>query len=390
MGQSAQVCQTETCQIECTIEAFDSDPCSAIDHFSEAPEPKAVRSNGSNLSNGQFGRIDAANCSLIRASMENDVQGIKQALSDGADINARMPMLLRMLSTVSNDEQSRTCRGEPSGLTALMHAATEGHADAVKFLVSSRATVHLQETDGMQAIHFAAQAECAKCFRALLDARADPLAKDDYDQDALQYVPLETICRSASRIEWLALLKEAGGMELFASTNSAPKEMDGHDIALLDMDDLQGAETAIAKEMDGHDIALLDMDDVQGAETAIVKEAHAGEVAIVNLDEVEAAAQVIDEVEAAEQATVMDADGHRSAKADVDRLAAADIHGCANEYGEDNHRSAKADIDDVAAVNTHSCADACGEASIAPIRAEEQNTNGQGNSIPSCGDLLEF
>jgi len=206
-----QELEVENCQVKpldpCATVPCETDPCANTDPMLDAEGSTEVENRS------PLGRIGTANCSLIRASMEGNVQGIKQALSDGADINTRLPMLFRMLT--SNDEGLiSTGRREPSSLTALMHASNEGHVDAVKFLLGSRAKVDLQETDGMQAIHFAAQAKCAKCFRALLDAGADPLARDDSDQDALQYLPLGTICRTAAKHEWLTLLKEAGGMEM--------------------------------------------------------------------------------------------------------------------------------------------------------------------------------
>jgi hypothetical protein len=214
--------------------------------------------------------------------MEGDVQGIKRALSDGADINTRMPMFLGSRGT--DESMMPVCRNEPLGLTSLMYASNEGHVDAVKLLLRSRAKVDLQEADGMEAIHFAAQAECAKCFRALLDAGADPLAKDDSDKDALQYVPLDAICRTTARHEWLSLLKEAGSRPVLVAKDHAKDETDGHDAAVVDVAELQAAETDTMERIGGCEAVIANVGEVQTAERAMVENMDAYEAARANAD----------------------------------------------------------------------------------------------------------
>jgi len=258
MGQRTLVaCQPEICQVKhvepCPHVPCSTDACANIDSISELQESVEVQTKG------PFGRIDEANCSLIRASREGNVQGIKQALSNGADINARLPTILRMLT--SDDDEMQIGR-ELSSLTALMHASNEGNKDALKFLLSSRAQVDLEETDGLQAIHFAAQAGCAKCFQELLDAGANPLAKDDFDNDALTYVPLDAICRTAARDEWLPMLKELRGKLVPVATGHAMEQTNGHDAVVVYTGDVQNAE------------AITDADVVPAAKTAVSADEH--------------------------------------------------------------------------------------------------------------------
>jgi len=155
-----------------------------------------------------------ANCRLLRASKEGDVVGVNEALVAGADINTRLPVWIRINTMVEteNGDASETRQPFPLSFTPLMNASSEGHVEVVQFLLSFGANPELREADGMQALHLAAQAASAGCFRALLEAGADPLAMDDFSRDPLQCVPLSIICHSAERHEWLALLKEASGI----------------------------------------------------------------------------------------------------------------------------------------------------------------------------------
>mmetsp|Transcript_82105 Transcript_82105/g.158634 ORF Transcript_82105/g.158634 Transcript_82105/m.158634 type:complete len:231 (-) Transcript_82105:221-913(-) len=186
-----------------------------------------------------FGETVVANCSLIRASKDGDVSGIEQAMAAGADIDTQLPILMHMPSKygpeceqpVTDDDDDTSLQDECSdhdavevkarSLTPLMFACLGGHVEAVKLLLSFGASLDLHDPDGMQALHFAAEAESAGCFRALLEAGANPLVKDNFERDALQCVPLLLIARSSAKWEWLKLFKEASGMsELDRDTNS--------------------------------------------------------------------------------------------------------------------------------------------------------------------------
>jgi len=165
-----------------------------------------------------FGKIDVANCNLLCASKDGDLNGIMKALDNGADVNTRLPIWIR-IDTFDIDSE---CENEimdvgeeelpnspARSFTPLMHAAHEGHIEAVDLLLRFGAQVHLREADGMQALHCSALSASAKCFRRLLQAGANILAQDNFGRDALECVPLAKIAADPSKQEWLQLFKEA-------------------------------------------------------------------------------------------------------------------------------------------------------------------------------------
>mmetsp|Transcript_116598 Transcript_116598/g.226790 ORF Transcript_116598/g.226790 Transcript_116598/m.226790 type:complete len:235 (-) Transcript_116598:83-787(-) len=206
----------ETCVVSLTRRAFDV----------EAP----------------FGLIDEANCLLLNASKEGDVVGIRRAMEDGANINTRLPVWICVADPedvdfeppTGNHQEANRILEEPKakgkGLTPLMHASHEGHAEAVKLLLSLRANLHLQDADGTQALHLAAQSTSADCFRTLLEAGADPLAEDQFGHDALHYVPLAMLACSPVKWEWLALLKEASGIPASIAKDDSAEEAKTDDV----------------------------------------------------------------------------------------------------------------------------------------------------------------
>jgi hypothetical protein len=177
-----------------------------------------------------FGKVEEAKINLLRASQQGDLEGIREAMLAGAQINTRLPMWLRGGSSPEDTEEDdffsredtfaetiETMGSENSlpmrglTLTPLMYASYEGHVEAVKFLVSLRAQLDLCDTDGMQAIHLAAQGASAECCRVLLEAGANPAEKDEFGRDALQCVPFDQLSCHSSKREWTALLRIAGG-----------------------------------------------------------------------------------------------------------------------------------------------------------------------------------
>lgn len=160
--------------------------------------------------------IDEASCLLLRASKEGDISGVKEALEAGADIDTRLPTWICINSELETDSGDRALEPEQSAsssFTPLMNASSEGHIEVLQMLLSCQADLELCDSEGMRALHLAAQAASVGCFRALLEAGADPLATDDLGRDALQYLPLKLICQSEEKQEWLTLLQERSGLE---------------------------------------------------------------------------------------------------------------------------------------------------------------------------------
>jgi len=192
----------------CAMSLADIVECSRDCEVEWEPCLAAVTLSAPEYTLGPYGE---ANCCLLRASKDGDIVGIKQALEAGADINTRLPVRMR-LDVREDWLQEELMKLKGGSLTPLMHASREGHAEAVRLLLGRGANPDLQEVDGMQALHLAAQSAAAECFRALLAAGANPLAKDYFGRDALQCVPLVSISRSSGRREWLTLLKESAGI----------------------------------------------------------------------------------------------------------------------------------------------------------------------------------
>jgi len=156
-----------------------------------------------------FGKLDEANCLLLRSSKDGNLDGIQQALEAGADINTRSPMWIRI--QVDDDSMGEKVKAVPTAtsLTPLMFASCEGHADSVELLLSLGAKLNLCDGDGMQALHMASEASSAECFRVLLNAGANPLAKDNFDRNAMECVPPAMPVFGPVEQKWPALLKEA-------------------------------------------------------------------------------------------------------------------------------------------------------------------------------------
>lgn len=172
-----------------------------------------------------------ANSKLLNASAEGNLAIMQQALEDGADVNTRMPLRIRIseFDNLDNldpglgwggfDTQAGSLKIEeepdwydPLGsssasLTPLMHAAREGHAKALVLLLTRRALPGAKDSEGMQALHYAASSGSQEACRVLLDARANPLAKDENEHDPFDFVPADSMFTRKEQLEWQVLLR---------------------------------------------------------------------------------------------------------------------------------------------------------------------------------------
>lgn len=93
---------------------------------------------------------------LWDAAMAGDTLAIRQALADGADIDA-----LDM-------------RSNPNGRRALNWAAWYDHVPAIEILLAAGATLEAENNTGFSPLHHAAEAGSVAAAQALLAAGADP------------------------------------------------------------------------------------------------------------------------------------------------------------------------------------------------------------------------
>jgi len=160
-----------------------------------------------------------ANCKLLRASAENSLEDIREALRAGAELETRTSKYVMLpvkswgesqadpdmnMPTASSWQDGKSAR---FGLTPLMVAAKEGRAEAVRLLLSARAHPQTQDEDGMRPLHFAAEAGCVETCKALLKAGAVPVAEDDGGRDAYACLPHECVMAQRERDLWSALLR---------------------------------------------------------------------------------------------------------------------------------------------------------------------------------------
>jgi len=180
-----------------------------------------------------FEAADFANCALLTASRDGDVDAIQKALKAGADVNTRLPPWMR--HGPKNTNECARKNPDTLGLTPLMHACNEGQVEAVKLLLGHSAEIGLRETDGMQAIHFAAEAASAACFLALLEAGADPFATDNFDRSALECVPRLLDTSSCSvRQEWQAVFQQVN-MDMSPRVAASGEAFGGNSVAVSEV-----------------------------------------------------------------------------------------------------------------------------------------------------------
>jgi len=188
-----------------------------------------------------FGKAEEANCKLLLASKEGDLEGIREAMATDAEINTRLPMWLQATAREEDTEEEgfgfnredtfaetiesmgneNSMQTNGMGFTPLMYASYEGNVEAVRLLLSLRAHLDLCDADGMQAIHLTAHTASAECFRVLLESGANPAAKDDSGRDALQCVPFDRLSCHSSKREWMALQRIASQISAVEQTNEA-------------------------------------------------------------------------------------------------------------------------------------------------------------------------
>lgn len=162
---------------------------------------------------------------LLAASRDNDLDGMRKAVDDGAYLETRRPFVMRPKPPNSAYEASGKKRKTPKeGLTPLMYAAQNGSADAAKLLLESRAQIGARDEDGLQPLHFAASSGYSEVCDVLLAHGADKNAADESGRRAIEYVPEEQTEAKADREKWEALLGRQAELAALAARGAPAEE----------------------------------------------------------------------------------------------------------------------------------------------------------------------
>lgn len=131
-----------------------------------------------------------ANQNLITAVKAKDIEAVKRALRQGADVN-------------STSEEEYRCY---DGLTALMIAAIEGMTDISQFLVQSEADVNICDEQGRSALEYACMYGSVEIVRMLTASGASLSIRKggEYDIIPLLYAV------GSKNIEIVKILLDAG------------------------------------------------------------------------------------------------------------------------------------------------------------------------------------
>jgi hypothetical protein len=137
---------------------------------------------------------DDSATALRRAIQQDDLQGVQQAIADGADVNQRdglgstplilaatkSPQIVRALLRAGADPEATG-----NGRTILATLAFNGNVDGVRGLIQGGANVNAKDTGGWTPLLLASQTGHAAVVQALVDAGADVNAQTPNGWNAL-------------------------------------------------------------------------------------------------------------------------------------------------------------------------------------------------------------
>mmetsp|Transcript_33111 Transcript_33111/g.60905 ORF Transcript_33111/g.60905 Transcript_33111/m.60905 type:complete len:195 (+) Transcript_33111:88-672(+) len=147
------------------------------------------------------------NQQLLRAACEGDVSALSEAITEGANLETRRPVIV-CLGSQPLEKAPGGARKE--GLTPLMQAARNGHSKCAQLLLEANANVNAMDEDGLCPLHFAARTAELEVARALLDGGADPSATDDAGKTAMNHLPEEVVSQPSEIKKWRDLLGKEG------------------------------------------------------------------------------------------------------------------------------------------------------------------------------------
>lgn len=161
---------------------------------------------------------------LLCASRDNDVDGMRKAIAEGAYLETRRPFVMRPKPTAwgleARQQKKKTQR---EGLTPLMYAVQTGSLDGARLLLEAKAQVNARDEDGLGPLHFAALEGTPEVCGLLISHGADVDLADEEGLTAIDYVPKSCLASRAERLRWEVHLGPAPGkLPSQSRTNSLP------------------------------------------------------------------------------------------------------------------------------------------------------------------------
>lgn len=148
---------------------------------------------------------------LLVAARDNDVEGIRKAISQGAYLETRRPFVMRPKPPAGSssemcDVSTKRKKAPKQGLTPLMYCVQNGSLAGTRLLLEAKAQVQARDEDGLRPLHFAALAGELEVSRELLEYGADRDAVDEEGRRAIDVLAADCRKSKAERLEWEAVL----------------------------------------------------------------------------------------------------------------------------------------------------------------------------------------
>jgi hypothetical protein len=147
------------------------------------------------------------NQKLLAAARDSDLEGLRNAIADGAYLETRRPFVMRPKPPVSGYEPSgggKKRKTPKEGLTPLMYTTQNGSLEATKLLIEAKAQVQARDEEGLQPLHFAAGGGSLEVCSLLMSHGADKTAQTDDGRRPIEFV--KDVDSKAAWKEWEALI----------------------------------------------------------------------------------------------------------------------------------------------------------------------------------------
>eukprot|EP00928_Gymnodinium_smaydae_P000480 TRINITY_DN10184_c0_g1_i1.p1 TRINITY_DN10184_c0_g1~~TRINITY_DN10184_c0_g1_i1.p1 ORF type:complete len:324 (+),score=66.24 TRINITY_DN10184_c0_g1_i1:101-973(+) len=174
----------------------------------EANPMQSVGSACTNISVADKDSKGMTNQKLLAASRDNDLDGVKSAIGQGAYLETRRPFVMRPKppAMASDSYHGKKRKTPKEGLTPLMYSAQNGSVEAATLLLEARAQVRARDEDGLEALHFAARAGALEVAKLLIAKGADRDAADDDGRRAVDHIVEEALEERGQRQAWQEIL----------------------------------------------------------------------------------------------------------------------------------------------------------------------------------------